>query len=403
MQSSSEAAYIKKFREWTDRIPVPSKYYEKTAGGIDGEIIRSVSHSEFKEYILYILDKLIPNDKDHVIADTMADIAKNIFKKAFNHESYHSENNYQSFEMVGDNILKCYFSLYLQSIKPDITPDTLTSTQRYYMSKTFQPKIARDFKMDKWVSGLESSVSDASVHEDVFEAFMGALHMAATETRKHFLVKYEEDGDVRDAIRATKTNPDIIVTNFIRNYFRTIPEKELFSRFVKKTLMFEYRSILAFTKDEKPFDEFKRVEEDEATGTKYVKWYVSISNTFITRWYRLVGKSFTFGKDIPIKYEGTDPEEIYTEIYNNFYDLGFGKEWLENQRSHSSILANNPIFKRYMEEKEFKKVLVQFLPNLSGFKCVIHLFDIDGNTTVFTSQGNTKNGAIDNFVHSLKF
>lgn len=120
-----------------------------------------------------------------------------IWLKAFTHQSYDYDNNYENLEYIGDRVLHWAFPQYLFNKFPEYTEADYTGINTVYMSKINQGNISDKLKIPPLIRS--SAVVNFNIKADVFESFIGALN----ETAATF-----SDG----------VGP-IIVYNFISNYF----------------------------------------------------------------------------------------------------------------------------------------------------------------------------------------
>ena len=102
-----------------------------------------------------------------------------IWKRAFTHESYNVEpdENYETTEWLGDQFVGSAFCKYLYSVLPKnlITERNLTLFNNYYMSKNFQPQLARKLGLSDFVRLGKAAPIFQKIEEDIFESFFGAL------------------------------------------------------------------------------------------------------------------------------------------------------------------------------------------------------------------------------------
>jgi dsRNA-specific ribonuclease len=100
--------------------------------------------------------------------------AMKVWAKAFTHETFSREYNYESLETMGDAVLKYCFPKLLFERFPDITPGKITNLRNFYMSKVFQASVSQKLKLSSWIR-ISTERITISVHEDLFESFFGAL------------------------------------------------------------------------------------------------------------------------------------------------------------------------------------------------------------------------------------
>jgi dsRNA-specific ribonuclease len=130
----------------------------------------------FQIYIYNLLERIIPTPEDRF--PYITDEPMKIWAKAFTHESFNRDFNYEQLETLGDRALEFIFSRYLIKRFPTITSEQITQLKRAYMSKGEygkQPEIARNIlKVTPYIRHLGLNITQ-SMYEDVFESFFGAL------------------------------------------------------------------------------------------------------------------------------------------------------------------------------------------------------------------------------------
>ena len=103
-----------------------------------------------------------------------------VWRKAFTHASVDPSCN-EVLETIGDASMNSHFKTYLRLANPDITECQMTSLSNHYMSKLFQPRMAKKYSMHKHLvvsptfREFATSEVEDSLAEDAVEAFCGAL------------------------------------------------------------------------------------------------------------------------------------------------------------------------------------------------------------------------------------
>lgn len=98
--------------------------------------------------------------------------------KAFTHESFDTNFNYEELELLGDDDLKLAFADYLMQRYPGIPKNYISALADRYMSKQFQRTLSIRLGFSKLIRTLDTGVN-IHILEDVFESVFGALFMVS--------------------------------------------------------------------------------------------------------------------------------------------------------------------------------------------------------------------------------
>lgn len=160
-----------------DDLPTPTE-------GIDLESAEWAA--ELQNFLYEVLSKFIKGKdgkpRKDIIDRLLSGDYMHIWIQAFTDESYKTDprENYEYLETIGDRVLKYLFPKYLFKYfeKYDVVDDNkITTYNNKYMSKDFQPLIARGFKFPKWLRYSKYSIKiTPDKEEDTYESFCGALH-----------------------------------------------------------------------------------------------------------------------------------------------------------------------------------------------------------------------------------
>lgn len=173
-----------------------------------------------KEFQRYIYTLLTPIITDKKILDIMVDEkAMPIWIRAFTHETYNAEFNYERLETKGDVLAAYVFSKYLWRRFPDITSQTITEYKNRYMTKEHQRQYGRQMKFGDWALVRGAKIND-KIYEDIFESFFGALDdlsdkvkdgLGAVNAFNYFIAIFE---DVTFDIRMARGKPKSIFQQY---------------------------------------------------------------------------------------------------------------------------------------------------------------------------------------------
>jgi len=146
-----------------------------------------LSDKEKKEYVKWLqsLQSFINKKLELIIEDkiyrnkflTMKQMK--IWEKAFTHETYSIDNNYEELEYMGDAILKWAFPKYLTKRLPGLQKNIYSEIYVEYQSKMMQGKLAQELELGSMVRIKGIDKSFLNIDADLFESFFGALEETA--------------------------------------------------------------------------------------------------------------------------------------------------------------------------------------------------------------------------------
>lgn len=413
------------FDEWVLSIPSFSydEMFEKVKRKYGDNDIKNQEKEKDKiytehlmEYIKYILSEFYPQP----IIKAMTTIKKCVmyWKRAFTHSSF-LPDSYETLETIGDAYLKGAFTPYLYDKNPNITPESITNMNTFYMSKMYQPTIARKFKMDKYIRINEMLLND-SVLEDVFEAFMAALVENANVATKYFALQASrntaKEAAYKDAMYAVECKHGSIAKLFLKFYFDNITIDTMNEKFPRKTFMMEYRHVINMADTVTPFKVMKHKDDD------ILYYTIQITQDFIKKFEEFEKNTITFKKNdltaevdeekkrqldqgpdyqgsddfitfesdeedsfknkskkptINIYYAGATEEDAFIKMYNAFNKVGVGKNWVVNKRDFINIVKQNERVKAKMSAEQYKKISLSFVETKDAPVSLIQASDPD--------------------------
>lgn len=139
--------------------------------------------SDLSKYITDILSKIVAlkvlNAKVNgstVLSRYIDNKAMTIWTKAFTHESFDPNSNYEGLEYYGDRMLKSVFAKYVMEKYPNYRQGEYNEIDRVNMSKNKQGKLAEDLGLVGHIR-MDPLLKDRAfaIGADVFESFTGAL------------------------------------------------------------------------------------------------------------------------------------------------------------------------------------------------------------------------------------
>mgnify|MGYP001212717438 CR=1 FL=1 len=150
------------------------------------DVENKILYGDRKEtFKIFLLDLLQKSSLDKSIAVSLLD-NKNIYDlycNVFTHKSVNSKDNYEFFEMIGDVTCNKIIVWYLKDKFPFLCNcdgvKVLARLRINLVSKTTFSRWASSLHFDKYISwDMETKLKqEASVLEDVFEAFVGCTEM----------------------------------------------------------------------------------------------------------------------------------------------------------------------------------------------------------------------------------
>lgn len=137
---------------------------------------------EWEKKLIYFLKNFL---KEFVIPSYLdnyfdPEIIK-IFIKAFTHESFDLEENYEKLEFIGDGMLSSAVKLYLFQVYPYYSEIELTRIYQNVTSNKVYLSISRNLGLSEFlrISPCAKDISIGRVEEDIFESFVGALTLSS--------------------------------------------------------------------------------------------------------------------------------------------------------------------------------------------------------------------------------
>ena len=133
---------------------------------------------DFYTYLKTLLMRIIPAGKEKIISYLLnKSTIKEYWLPAFTSE-YENPNtgmNYETYEAVGDSVMKYAFYIYLYERYPYASKNQLNDWKTTYLSTSFQAEIGEKSGLNKWVCVPEVLSTNLKLKEDMIEAFCGAI------------------------------------------------------------------------------------------------------------------------------------------------------------------------------------------------------------------------------------
>jgi dsRNA-specific ribonuclease len=131
------------------------------------------------EYLRNLLSLFIDDEKAIEIMTTNKDLQK-LWVKAWTHETYDIEENYETLETVGDGAVGYSFISFILDNDPTVDEGELTALKSKSCDKNAFRQISWELKMDTWLRFGGGVKSNTNTAEDVVESFCGVLQVAGT-------------------------------------------------------------------------------------------------------------------------------------------------------------------------------------------------------------------------------
>jgi len=145
------------------------------------------SKSEFKSFIISLLKRSRISVKNIDLLTSPENLTK--FRTAFTHESFDSENNYESYEFSGDRVVNLCSATYIKKRFPETkSPKQLTRIHHFITSNKqytpfvidsgFEKHVRYGQEIQDIVNNTEDKYKDEeylSILQDLFESFNGCL------------------------------------------------------------------------------------------------------------------------------------------------------------------------------------------------------------------------------------
>jgi dsRNA-specific ribonuclease len=339
-------------------LPKPSKDYNLENDEDTDDWMR-----DLQEFVFKFLNKFLPEDtsKKLVTAENMA-----YWFDVFTHKSVDLENNYETYETIGDkayalNMVEFLYN-YGNNKNVDISSDSITNFIKEYGSKNFLSSIGIGEAVYPWLRILKvakesKDKKSVNVKEDLVESIFGALYIIGNKT---------------------KIGAGCFLAN---HYFNFIFKGFTLSNEIlqKKDLKTNFNQIFEQIglKDHTP------LPEDISTN-KYKNEY-KYKLEFTDKAYNQLKEDFPTLQRFIAEANGTSPKDTINKIYEKALQVlasyGITKEWVESNKTNRYtdelqeidenlfIKVRNKLSRDgYWEDKNFTLIRVSGLAELGKTK-----------------------------------
>lgn len=317
-----------------------------------------------------------------------------VWSKAFTHQTFSYEDNYEDLEYQGDVILKSVFPKYLMKRFPNFRRNYLNELYTLNMSKIKQSHLATKMNLAKYIRVRDIQIT-TEILEDVFESFFGALDFISDHIAYglgysvcYNTIEYiykDEEIDLSKIHGSEKTQ---VIQIFSRFGISNLDEEEITSYGVTVTInaseeltqlgvinpLSEVSSVNYKTAEEnaiqKAFQalkDYKLIEVSKVEKRKYGNEFIFI--------VRLTEKHIKFLKDFGIQMNLNDniigigkgtsksiaENNAYINALKTLKSYGIDSSWAESKKQES-YLKNLPDDIRSKLDEKIKK---------DGYKSVI--------------------------------
>lgn len=284
---------------------------------------------EFKEYIRYMM-RFLRYSSDPVPKELFESSSEsvqqphimNLWLKAFIHNSVSfGAVDYGTLETLGDSASKYAFKRYLRIIYPNVSDEEMTNLSNYYMSKHYQPLIAKRFKMNIWLIHDLPSLTD-SVYEDLFESFCGAFEEVQqriyTEKIKMFMETTSDKTKLDSLISVKDIMPgNAIVRLFIFYFGSSGGLNERHKDASGSTILIEYSKVSIVGGSNKA-----EIKDLLISGNAFI--LPRGSQSFLSDRDANMMNEFTKSYASSMKQDPRASDEIFEATYNKLREIGKG-------------------------------------------------------------------------------
>lgn len=285
-----------------------------------------------EQRISELLSNFIPHKNVKYIVNS-----KNIkyWKRAFTHDSVNYKKNYEKYEFLGDSIVGYAFNKFLYYEKGIKTAALLNNLLNFYMSKDYQPKIAEKINIVDLGIYNPSIKIDASVYEDIFEAFFGVFGNICRKLNKSNPEKFKDPIDY--------------TVDFFKWYFDKHEKLNITSGIPIKGIFLNFYDFFSGVSPLKTRDVyFNKKTKKFIFNPKYLEGIKNYSNELSVEISKVIKKS-----------RETELEYI-KEVMDIFYEYGYDSEWFANEKDKLSFdfnikeIANKHGYLRFILERNNK-------------------------------------------------
>lgn len=258
--------------------------------------------------------------------------------KGLTHESINYKENYEKYEFLGDSTLGYAFNLYLRDVENIKDLSKTNNLLNYYMSKQYQPTIARKIGLDKIIIIHPNVKISDDILEDVFESFFGIFTFICRKLWQSY------SGD-KDSSRQL-LSPVQYLINFFSWYFSKISQID---RSKGEPISKNF------------FQEFYYFFSGESTQRQSSWYYNSKNKSFVfnPEFTKTIGLYSKDLENITLKIltkKNVDSEQIYLDnISDSFKNMGFDLDWLNYEKSKVTFNDN---YKALAKENKYTRFIL---------------------------------------------
>lgn len=148
---------------------------------LSGELAATKSISS---HVSLILETILQNTPDYDTVEAVVSTKSNeaTWKAAFTHITSDAMKNYETWEKLGDGLIKPSLRKYVHARYPNISPNLLTLIDINHLSTEFMADVSRRLNLRRH---LRSEVPvTVKIDEDLLESFIGVLGYTADQVRR---------------------------------------------------------------------------------------------------------------------------------------------------------------------------------------------------------------------------
>jgi len=139
-----------------------------------------------------------------------------MFEQGFRHHSYHSSDNYERLEFLGDSVYHFFLSEYLFLRYPNEEGGFLTKLRMQIERGDSMDELTRQLNLDKYI--ISNAPITKMIREDIFEAFIGVfyLNFKKKATREFIFAIVEKFYDLAELLSSDDNYKNTLVRYFAK-------------------------------------------------------------------------------------------------------------------------------------------------------------------------------------------
>jgi dsRNA-specific ribonuclease len=348
-----------------------------------------------KEFYLYLKDlvsRIVPPGKEKltdfiVNKNTIKNVWLDVFTSMFSNPN--PGENYETYESVGDAVVKYVFYIYLYERFPTISPSQLNQLKTDFLSTSWQGKLGGKMGLTDWLLIPEELSSNLRIKEDMQEAFIGGIEVilnkvAPSRGYSTTIVLYMYDQLFKDydfPIRKKMAPLETKVEQWLSQIYRSKSEEKMV---VKKPQSIDRKMWKDITKDFhkvlKDHGVIMDITENAGKVPKGVRYEEDINKDDKSAVYRVylddIGYKVLKEKGFPVEKIkdkflsevraatlGQAKTNARVKAMEKLQSLGLTDEWLENLKVQKNNKDLSGVEEALMKAREEYGDIVKIYPS----------------------------------------